>query len=184
MKSLGQLYFIHIIKPSLMITTILTNYNYMKESEFPNNFYLTVYYLAFFMKPIFFLVLYFGLIINLNIRKFKELFITKIIIIAIFFGFPIKEYCDYLDLELFKKFFEGKEYHLNEYVVAHFIVNIIVENLPIVLFAIINNNMLGRWKEIHIDPIIVNVLYVVFSFINILLFFKEKSNLEHKQIYN
>jgi len=95
-----------------------------------------------------------------------------LILIGIFFGFPIKEYSDYFDLNILKKFFEGKDYNLNEYIVAHFIVNLLVENLPIILFVSINNNMLEKWNKIIIDPFIVNVLCIVFSYLSIILFFR------------
>ena len=38
--NIGKSYFIYIIKPTLMITTFLVNFQYSKKSEFPNEFYL------------------------------------------------------------------------------------------------------------------------------------------------
>jgi len=124
------------------------------------------------MKPLFFLVLYIGLIINLKIKAIKEYLITMLTIISIFFGLPIKEYSDYFDFYHLKSIFEGKYYDLREYVIAHLVVNLLVENLPILLFVVINNTMLGKWKETLIDPIIINLFSIIFSYICIILFFR------------
>ena len=175
MKNLGESYFIYIIKPTMMITTFYIDFQYLKKSEFPNEFYLSIYNIAFFMKPLFFLVLYLGLIINLKIKEFLGYVMTMIIIISIFFGLPIKEYSDYFDCKNLKSFFEGKEYNLNEYLIAHFVVNLLIENIPIIIFVVINNNMLGKWKEIVLDPIIVNAFNIIFTIVNFYLFFGKKN---------
>ena len=175
MKNLGESYFIYIIKPTLMITTFYINFQYIKKSEFPNEFYLGLYLLAFFIKPLFFLVLYIGLVMNLKIKSFLGYFMTLIIVSSIFLGLPIKEFSDYFGCTNLKNFFEGKEYNLNEYLITHFVVNLLIENIPIVLFVLINNNMLGKWKEIILDPIILNVFNMIFTIIIFYLFFGKKN---------
>jgi len=175
MKKIGKIYFTHFIKPTMMMTSFYINYQYLKKSEFPNQFYLMIYYFAYFMKPFFFLILYIGLLINSKINSIKGYIITFFITISIFFGFPIKELSDYFDWENLKSFFDGKEYNLYEYLIAHFIVNLLIENIPIVIFVLINNNMLGKWKNTIIDPIVVNVISIFLTLINLYLFFRKEN---------
>lgn len=175
MKNLGESYYIYIIKPTLMITTFYINYQYLEKSEFPNRFYHAIYFLAFLMKPLFFLALYVGLILNLKLKNFMGYLMSFIIILSIYFGFPIKEYSDYFDSSHLKSFFEGKEYNLSEYVLTHFIVNLLTENVPIIIFVFINNNMLENWKDFIIDPIIVNSFNIFFTIVIFYLLFGRRS---------
>lgn len=173
--NIGKSYFIYIIKPTLMITTFLVNFQYANKSEFPNEFYLILFYVTFLMKPLFYLILYIGFIISLQVKNLLSFLFTFLIIFSIFFGLPIKEYSDYFDIQQLSKYFEGKEYNLNEYILTHFIVNLLVENLPMIIFVLINNNTVGKYHNTNIDPIVINMFYIFYSLINFCLFFGKKN---------
>jgi hypothetical protein len=171
---IGKSYFIYIIKPTIMITTFLVNLEYGKKSEFPNEFYLILFYITFLIKPLFFLILYIGFLLTIEVKNFFTFFYTFIITISIYFGLPIKEFSDYLDINQLNIYFEGKEYNINEYILNHFIVNLLVENLPIIIFVFINNNTIGKFENTNIDPLVLNIFHIVLSLVNFILFFRKK----------
>jgi hypothetical protein len=150
-----------------MIATFYTNIYYFKHTDFINEFYYILYALTFLMKPVFYITLYFGLLINSNIKSLSGAFIMLMIIISIYFGLPIKEYIDFFNFKTAREYFEGKEYIVSEYCLTHFIVNTVIENIPITFLVVINNLMLGKKGHTLIyDPIITNALFVV---VNILV---------------
>jgi len=127
------------------------------------------------MKFIFFLVLYVGFVLHLKLKNLQEYFFSFLITTArYFFGFPIKEYSEYFDCGSLNKFFVGKEYNLSEYLIGHFIINLLIENIPIIVFVALNNYMLGEREVVIIDPIMINIFSIIFTSVNILLFFNKK----------
>lgn len=171
MKTLFRSYFLYLLKPTLTIITFYLDIDYFSISNFPNDFFRSLYIFTFFIKPIFYLALMIGFIINSGIKKFTELMMIFFILINIFFGFPIKEICDTFNINLFKKFFEGKEYILKEYILNHFIVNLIIENIPILIFTSINNLMIGKFNIQFNGPIVINSIVIFINCLNLICFY-------------
>ena len=161
MKTILKSYFLYLLKPTLMITTFYLDLDYLMISKFPNDIFKSIYLFTFLIKPIFFLALMIGFIMNSKIIKFSELLITFFILSNIFLGFPIKEFCDIFNFNQINKFFEGKQYILKEYILNHFIVNLIIENIPILLFALINNMTVGKFHLQFNGPIIINSMVIL-----------------------
>jgi hypothetical protein len=160
-----------------MLVTLYTNFYYYTNSQFVNDFYWLLYTFTVFLKPAFYLSLYLGMLLNLRIKTFPATLTVLIIILAIFLGLPIKEYIDFFDFKTAKEFFEGKEYILPEYCLTHFIVNIIVENIPIAFLVLMNNLMLNEKSAQPIyDPIITNSLFIFTNIVIICLLNYHKIN--------
>ncbi len=151
-----ELYYLHMLKPVLMIITFYLDLQYLIYSTYPNYFFRTLYIITFSLKPIFFTTLFIGFLINTKIKKISEILAFFIIIITIYFGFPIKEYSDIFQINCLNEFFEGKQYNQKEYIIHHFIVNLIVENLPVLLFVIINNQVMEKFNITMNGPIVIN----------------------------
>lgn len=160
MKTLFKAYFLYLLKPTLMMITFYLDLDYLLNSRFPNDFFKSLYFFTFLIKPTFFIALLIGFSINSKINIFNDFFITTFILINIFFGFPIKEFCDVFNIDALNKFFEGKQYIIKEYILNHFIVNLIIENIPILLFALINNMMMDKFHIQTNGPIIINSLVI------------------------
>lgn len=160
MKRIVKNYFLHMCKPCFSVIIFLANFRYLIKSNFANDFYFILYAITFLIKPFFFLLLFFGLLIHLHLKTVSEILMTTMIVICIFFGLPIKEYSEFFSFNTEKLFFEGREYVLDEYMTNHYIVNILIENIPITVFCLLNNFFLGKYKDIIIDPIIMNLAYI------------------------
>jgi len=163
MRKLLQVYYLYLSKPTIMLITFYFDLNYFSISQFPNNYFKSLYLFTFLIKPIFYLGLLIGFTINSKTYKFKDLIITIFILLNIFFGFPIKEFSEIFCINALNEFFEGKQYILKEYVLNHFIVNLIIENIPIILFVFINNLMIGKFYEQVEGPIIINILSILIN---------------------
>ena len=178
MRKYLEIYFLFFLKPILLITCLENNYIYLINSEFINNFYFLIYLLTFLLKPIFFLILFLGLIINYRLKTIHDILSTFFIILGICIGLPIKELSDFFKLDTTQKFFLnlGDDYLIDEYVTTHYVVNILIENIPIALFVIINNLMLDfeNEKNVIIDPIIVNCLFILINGLFICFFYIRK----------
>ena len=144
MRNLMKNYFLYILKPSFMMLNFVCNYFYLRHSKFVNMFYFYIYVFSFCMKPFFFFLILFGLMISYKIKAISDILLIIMIVVGIFLGFPIKEFSDYLGTENFNQVTInlGNEYLLDEYMTTHYIVNIFIENIPIVIFVIINNFLL------------------------------------------
>jgi uncharacterized membrane protein len=116
-----------------------------------------------------------GSIINYQIKSIYDGVLTLILVCLIFFGFPVKEYSDFFKLDSNKKIFMnlGEDYILDEYITTHYVVNILVENIPAALFVLVNNYMLDRnfHKYIIIDPIVVNSAFILINGLIIFSFY-------------
>jgi len=143
-----------------MIITFYLDTDYFWNSNFPTNFFKSLYLITLLIKPIFFLALFIGFSINSRIYTIKEILVLIFILLNIFFGFPIKEFCDKFSINLLNNFFQGKQYNLKEYILNHFIVNMIIENIPILLFSFINNLLMEKFNIQYNGPIIVNIFNI------------------------
>jgi len=105
-----------------------------------------------------------------------------VIITGIYFGLPIKEYFEYFHIDTTDKIFLNlnEDYLLDEYISTHFMVNLLIENIPILIFVMINNLFLEYEKKyayIIINPIIANTLFILLHGVFICLFyFRKKIN--------
>jgi hypothetical protein len=164
MRKFIENYFLFFLKPSLMILSFFTNFIYLRDSPFANDFYYYIYLITFSIKPLFFLFLLIGSIITYKVNSTVESIFAILIIGGIYFGFPVKEISDYLGIEASRKFYSnlGENYLVQEYITTHFVVNLLIENLPVVIFVIINNLMIEREmnKNVFIDPLIVNFIFI------------------------
>jgi hypothetical protein len=182
MKKYIEIYFLFLLKPTLLILCSLSNYLYLRNSQFTNDFYFIIYCITFAVKPLFFLLLFAGSLVNYKITSIIELTLTLFIVIAIYFGFPVKEYLDYLKIDTAKRVYLnlGEDYRLREYLTTHYVVNLLVENLPVMFFIIINNIMMeSKTKRTIIDPIIVNSIYGIFNGVMVCGCFWDNKNLHN-----
>jgi hypothetical protein len=128
-----------------------------------------LYAITILIKPIFYLTLYVGLIVDSRLRDSS--FFMLVVIMAIFCGLPIKEYTDFFNIRVLNELFDGKEYILSEYCFCHFIVNIIIENLPLTFLVLINNLMLtNKGSQLIYTPLIVNGVFILLHIIIISVF--------------
>jgi hypothetical protein len=175
MKKCTENYFLFFLKPTLMILCFVSNYLYLLHSEFASEFYFIIYIITFSLKPILFFILLIGSFINYRVQNFLEAFLTFIIVGGIFFGFPVKEISDFYKICSNTKFFQnlGEDYILDEYIKTHFIINILVENIPILLFVFINNFSLENKFSgyVIIDPIIINSAIIILNGLAICIFY-------------
>jgi hypothetical protein len=167
MRKLLQNYFLFMLKPSLMTLCFTCNLMYLKHTNFVNNFYFFIYLFTFLLKPIFYLILLIGLIKHYQIRKLYEILITWMIVLGIFFGFPVKEYSEILNFDTSKRIliYLGEGYVLHEYLTTHYVVNLFMENLPVTLFIIVNNIMLENKfiRNVEIEPVLPNLCFILIN---------------------
>lgn len=156
-------YYLHILKPTLMITTFYFDIKYIGDSKFPNDFFKDLYFITLSLKPLFFFGLLIGFLIYSKSQKMSDFFITCIILINIYFGFPIKEYADFFSFDELNKFFLGKQYSSKDYVLSHFIVNLIIENFPVLIFVFINNQIMNKFHMVDNTPLIINVIFLMLN---------------------
>jgi hypothetical protein len=175
MKKCTENYFLYFLKPTLMILCFLSNYLYLLHSDFASKFYLIIYIITFSLKPILFLILLIGSLFNYKIQSFLDGFLTILIVGGIFFGLPVKEISDFYKISDNSKFFKslGEDYILDEYMKTHYIINILVENIPILLFVLINNLLLEKkFSEYPIvDPLILNSAIIILNGLAISIFY-------------
>jgi hypothetical protein len=175
MKTCAENYFLFFLKPTLMILCFVSNCLYLRHSEFVNEFFFIIYLITFSLKPILFIILLIGSLINYKIKTLIEGLLTLIIVGGIFFGFPVKEISDFYKISATTKFFMhlGEDYALDEYITTHYIVNILVENIPIALFVSINNLMLENKfsKNGIVDPIVTNTAFILLNGLIICVFY-------------
>ena len=169
MKLFVKKYFIHLLKPSLMTTAFAVNCAYLNNSKFVNTFYFYIYLLTVMLKPLFLLFILAIGIKRKNIKNFQDFVTALIVLISINFGFPIKEYYDILNILYLKDLFQNKEYNVEEYILSHFIINLLLESIPVLLFCIINNMFLGWSKTLEYCPIIFNFNVIIFHLLYFLV---------------
>ncbi len=163
-------YYIYFFKPIIMIICFINNYLYLLNSRFVNNFYYFIYIITFGFKPFFFLLTFISIIYKYKITSISEGFPTFLIISGIFFGFPVYEISEFLQIDTSKKFFLdiSEEYFIDEYLSTHYIVNMLIENIPIIIFLQINNLFIETppGEEISdnsLDSMVVNLVYIILN---------------------
>ena len=174
MKKYLEIYFLFFLKPTLMTLCFISEIMYIQYSQFANEFYFFIYLITFSIKPILYIILLIGSIFNYKIKTFQEGILTLIIVGGVYFGFPVKEISDYYQFNSPKKYFFdlGEDYFLDEYIMTHYVVNILIENIPIAIFVIINNLMLqNKFDHYIIDPIIINTAFIIINGIIISAFY-------------
>ena len=161
MKKLVEVYFTFFLKPSLLISCFISNLNFILNESFTRTDLLVVALVFLMIKPIFFLFLYVLFILKIELQTVFQHGIALVIVILIYFGFPVKEFSDLLKYEELNKFFEGKDYFIDEYMYNHFVCNVILENFP-VLFTVIGCNIAeGKWEGNHYFPIFIHSLFLL-----------------------
>jgi hypothetical protein len=177
MKKFFEVYYVHVLKPSVSVITILANLYYLNQSNYINEFFYVLYMVTFMIKPLFYLTLLFGLFLNSKERTFKSLAMTFITVICIFFGLPVKEYFDFINSDIFGEYFGNSGYLVSEYNLSHFIANLLIENIPLLALTYLNNYMLGKYQDVIIDPIIMNITYFITNTMLICILSYNKINL-------
>lgn len=167
MRKYFEVYFLYFLKPVLLTVCFISNLLYLKNSHFVNDFFYFIYLFAFLLKPIIYLIFFFGLIMNYPIRSTWDPLIYFFIVIGIFTGFPVKEISDFYKLNSYNYFFEllSEGYLYDDYMRTHYIFNLLIENVPITAFVLINNLILQNKFDYfeQYDPLIVNFSFVVIN---------------------
>lgn len=160
-------YFLYFIKPTSMVFSFTCNLFYMLYSDFFNNSLLIIYITFFSIKPFFYLCLLIGVIVTYKLSSVSELLAAIIVIASIFFGFPIKELSDKFQFKSYYSFFQGRQYELGEYIKSHSVVNVLIENLPMLLCSTLNNYFLLQSKYTQViifnEPILSNIGAILIS---------------------
>jgi hypothetical protein len=169
MKRFLANYYLYFLKPTLMILCSLSHLLYLIKSEFINNFYYSIYIIALLIKPLLYLILFIGTLITYKVKTFFHAIIFFIIVIGVFLGFPVKEISEYYQLRSSKRFFYdlGEDYNLEEYLSTHFLVNLIVENIPMLIFVVLHNlliqNSLTHNYSPLVEPIFTNSGFILIN---------------------
>ena len=161
MKNFMETYFTYFLKPSLMISCFASNTNYLVNEKFNNTASFLITYSIMLIKPIFFIILYVVFICKIELKTASQNFIAFLIVLLIYFGFPVKEYSDSLKYDELSRFFEGKDYFIDDYMQNHFVANIVLENLPVLIFVIGNNVITGKWEGVHYFPILIHSIFML-----------------------
>ena len=167
MRKYVEVYFLYFLKPVLLTVCFVSNLLYLKNSQFVNEFYYIIYIFTFLLKPLIYLLFLIGLFINYPIRRSWDPLVYIFIVLGIFSGFPVKEISEFYKLDSYNNFFEvlSEGYLYDDYMRTHYIFNLLIENIPITVFVLINNLILQNKYEYfeQYDPIIVNLSFILIN---------------------
>jgi hypothetical protein len=162
MKKAVELYFIYFLKPSMLVACFVSNVNFLINAEFSNTFSFIMTLFCLMIKPIFFILLYVLFTMKIELKTFFQHFLAFGIVLLIYFGFPIKEYSDLIKMNELNKFFEGKEYVIDEFMYNHFVCNAALENIPVLLIVISDNIIQAKWEGNRYFPILIHSIFLLF----------------------
>ena len=174
MKNLIRDYFTFYLKPVLMITCFISNLTYLITTKYYDPIIEIAFIIAFSIKPIFFLVIFGIFICKLEEKSFTEVVFSFLIVFLIFFGFPVKEISEFTKSNGLKKFFDGKEYFIDEYMFNHFIITLLIETVPITSVIIYNNSLMNHWKETDYFPVACSLSFLIIYFFALTIIFNRK----------
>jgi hypothetical protein len=167
MRKYVEVYFIYFLKPVLLILCFISNFLYLRTSQFVNDFYFFIYLLTFMLKPLVYLLFLFGLFFNYPTRSPTDGLVYIFTILGIFYGLPMKEIAEFYKLNAFSSFFDHLSvgYLLDEYLRTHYLFNVLIENFPIAVFVIVNNLILQSKYAYYeqYDPVIVNLSFILIN---------------------
>jgi hypothetical protein len=162
MKKRLEAYFTYYMKPTLIICCFCSDLNYLINSFFYSKFVHVLYIILFLVKPLFFFLLFIIFLFKVEVKSVLNYFIISLIIFFVFFGFPVKEYSEtYVFSKNFSKFFEEKEYFVDEYMMNHFVSNMVIENIPLLLIIIVNNTLLYNYGGANFFHIFIHLIFII-----------------------